>query len=89
MKKQAVGYLCVCVCLPVRYNILKANKQLSVYVKFIDGGVDGIATRPVTMESVSISNNQEDSAANLEHLPVCGTKCLHEEAETKGSGEKS
>lgn len=30
------------------------------------------------MESVSIGNNQKNSAVNLEHFPVCGTECLKE-----------
>ena len=61
---------------PVGDNVLEADKELSIHVQFVDSGVDGILTWPITMESVSIGNNQEDSAANLKHFPVCGTERL-------------
>lgn len=61
---------------PVGNDILEADKQLSVHVQFVDSGVDGISTGSVTMESITIGNNQKNSASNLEHFPVCGTECL-------------
>lgn len=57
-------------------DILEADKHLSIHVQFIDCRVDGISTRSVTLVSVSIGNNQEDSAASLKHFPVCGAECL-------------
>lgn len=62
--------------LPVGDNILEADKQLFIHVQFIDSGVDGISTRSITMESVTIGNNQKDSVADLKHFPVCCAKCL-------------
>lgn len=62
--------------LPEGDNILEADKQLFVHVQFIDSGVDGISTRSITVEFVTIGNNQEDSVADLKHFPVCGAKCL-------------
>lgn len=65
-----------CTSVPVGENILEADKQLSIHVQFVDSGIDGVSTWSITIESVSIGNGQEDSAADLEHFPVCGTKCL-------------
>lgn len=84
LKKKFLNRICspnlcraVGTSVPVSENILKADKQLCIHVQFIDSGVDGVLTWSVTIESVSIGNNQEDSTANLEHFPVCGTICLH------------
>lgn len=65
-----------CTSVPVGDDILEADKHLSIHVQFIDCRVDGISTRSVTLVSVSIGNNQEDSAASLKHFPVCGAECL-------------
>lgn len=47
----------VYISLPIGDNILETDKQLSIHVQFIDSGVDGILTRSVNMESVSVGNN--------------------------------
>lgn len=65
-----------CSSLPVGDNILEADKQLSDHVQFVDCGVDCISAGSITKESVSIGNNQENSAANLKHFPVCGAERL-------------
>lgn len=62
--------------LPVGDYVLKTNKYLPVHIQLIDGGVDGILAGPVHVESVSISDNQENSAANVKHFPVRGTERL-------------
>lgn len=67
--------MCLCV-KPVGDDVLEADEDLSFHVQFVDGGVDSISTGFITMESVSVSNDKEDSAANLEHFPVSGTECL-------------
>lgn len=63
--------------IPVGDDVLEADKQTSDHVQLVDGRVDGVLTRPVTLQSVSVGNNQKYPAANLEHFPVCGTERLH------------
>ena len=60
---QEVFYLSVCMYMhlacsvPVGDDILEADKQLSLHVQLIDGGVDGVSAPSVTVGSVSLGNN--------------------------------
>lgn len=62
--------------IPVRDDVLEADKYPPGHVQLVDSGVDGIFTGPVVMEPLSVGDHKEDPCAYLEHLPVSGTKRL-------------
>lgn len=45
-----------CVFVPVGDDVLEADKQLPLHVQLVDGGVDGVLTRPVDVVPVPVGN---------------------------------
>lgn len=61
---------------PVSEDVLEADEGLSQRVELVNGGVETVQTLARVRKLLAVGDSEEESAVNLERLPVCGSNRL-------------